>query len=95
MGDYCAQAMVTSACVVMQGQNLSLVPGAVSTVFVAGVGEVDASLYRDLRAQGEGMCQHLVAQCQSEWNGAPCRTARRLYGGAATVTPVAARGADL
>lgn len=96
MADYCTQAMVTSACVVMRGQNASLVPDTASTVFVAGIGEVDAALYRDLRAQGEGMCQHLLDQCRSDWDGAPCRTARRLYGGAAlSSTLLSPQGAGL
>ncbi|KPF66781.1 hypothetical protein IP84_14815 [beta proteobacterium AAP99] len=75
----CVQAMVSSTCRVMQGQGVSLVPKDAQTVFVAGIGPIDASLYGSLREQGEGMCQHLADVCTKDWAGNPCQTARKLY----------------
>lgn len=75
----CVNAMVSSTCRVMQGQGLSLVPKDAQTVFVAGIGPIDAALYRSLREQGDGMCQHLATVCEKDWAGAQCQTARKLY----------------
>lgn len=75
----CVQAMVSSTCRVMQGQGVSLIPKDAQTVFVAGIGPIDASLYRTLREQGEGMCQHLASVCERGWAGNQCVTARKLY----------------
>lgn len=75
----CVQAMVASTCRIMQGPQTAQLPAGIQTILVAGVGPVDASLYRRLWQQGDAMCQHLVDQCQRDWEGAPCHTARRLY----------------
>jgi hypothetical protein len=47
------------------------------------VGRVDAASYRALREAGEGMCAQVQTACSSRWDGAPCRTARALWGGVA------------
>lgn len=80
LGAQCVQTMVASTCRVMQGQDASALPAGVETVLVAGVGPIRADLYRSLREQGEGMCRHLVSQCQRDWEGSACQTARALYG---------------
>lgn len=63
----------------MQGQGLSLIPKDTQTEFVAGIGPIDAALYRTLREQGEGMCQHLAGSCEKNWAGNACQTERKLY----------------
>lgn len=77
--DGCVAAMVKSACVAMNDKSP---PPTGDVVLVAGVGPVDARAYRALREAGEGMCAHVQASCGTQWEGAPCRTARALWGGA-------------
>jgi hypothetical protein len=50
-------------------------------VLIAGVGRVDAKAYRALREAGEGMCAQVQTTCGAAWEGAPCHTARALWGG--------------
>jgi hypothetical protein len=76
----CVDAMLRSTCRVLNDK--SEVP-ATEVVFIAGVGRVDAKAYRALREAGEGMCAQVQAACGSAWDGAPCRTARALWGGPA------------
>jgi hypothetical protein len=76
----CLDAMLRSTCRVLNDKT-DLPPSEV--VLIAGVGRVDAKAYRALRESGEGMCAQVQASCGSAWDGAPCRTARALWGGAA------------
>jgi hypothetical protein len=76
----CVQEMLRSTCRVLNDK--SDVPVS-EVVLIAGVGRVDAASYRALREAGEGMCAQVQAACSSLWEGAPCRTARALWGGAA------------
>jgi uncharacterized iron-regulated membrane protein len=78
----CTADMVAQTCRVMQGPAMQLIPADAHTVFVAGLGPMPAELYRQLRDQGQGMCEPLKAACQQDWSGSTCRTARTLYGGA-------------
>lgn len=72
----CVEAMVRSTCQVMAGNTPGL---AASTVFVAGVGPVDASAYRALRASGDAMCAAVRQSCAVDWEAPACRTARALW----------------
>ena len=74
----CVQAMLRSACVAMNDK--SDLPAS-EVVLIAGVGRVDAKAYRALREAGEGMCAQVQTSCGTAWEGAPCRTARALWGG--------------
>ena len=73
----CVEEMIRSTCKVMG--NPQPLPGATS-VFVAGVGPVDAAYYLELRASGDAMCAVVRQACQADWDGPRCRTARGLYG---------------
>ncbi len=72
----CIEAMLRSTCSVMSGPQAS---EAAEVVFVAGVGAVDATAYRALRASGEAMCSLVRQSCETAWGGGPCRTARSLW----------------
>ena len=72
----CVEAMLRSTCQVMNG---SAAAQAASVVFVAGVGPVDATAYRELRASGEAMCGVVRNACRRDWDGAQCKTARGLW----------------
>ena len=74
----CVEAMLRSTCRAMNDK--SELPTS-EVVLIAGVGRVDAKAYRALREAGEGMCEQVQTSCGSAWEGAPCRTARALWGG--------------
>ena len=76
----CVTAMLRSACQAMNDK--SELPAS-EVVLIAGVGRVDAKAYRALREAGEGMCAQVQTSCGALWEGAPCRTARALWGGPA------------
>jgi hypothetical protein len=77
----CTEAMLRSTCRVLNDKSTDAPPSEV--VLIAGVGRVDAKSYRALREAGDGMCDQVQASCGAAWEGAPCRTARALWGGAA------------
>jgi len=74
----CIEAMLRSSCRAMNDK--SDLPAS-EVVLIAGVGRVDAKAYRALREAGEGMCEQVKTSCGTAWEGAPCRTARALWGG--------------
>ncbi len=74
----CVTAMLRSACLAMNDKSELPVS---EVVLIAGVGRVDAKSYRALREAGEGMCAQVQSSCGAAWEGAPCRTARALWGG--------------
>lgn len=76
----CVQDMIRQTCRVM-GTAGAPSDGTQGQLFVAGVGAIDAALYRELRDQGDTMCSVVRRHCVQAWHGAPCRTARALYGG--------------
>jgi hypothetical protein len=78
----CTADMVAQTCRVMQGPATSLIPKDTQTVFVAGLGPMSAELYRELRENGQSMCEPLKVACEQDWSGPTCRTARSLYGAA-------------
>ena len=75
----CVQAMLRSTCRVSNDKSTAA-PTA-KTVFVAGVGQVDAASYQKLRAAGEAMCTDVRKACSANWSSATCRTGRSLWGG--------------
>jgi hypothetical protein len=74
----CVEAMLRSTCQAMNDKSDLPVS---EVVLIAGVGRVDAKAYRALREAGEGMCAQVQTSCGAAWEGAPCRTARALWGG--------------
>jgi hypothetical protein len=75
----CVQAMVSNTCRVMQGAGQSLVQPGVETIFVAGIGPIDAKLYASLRESGQAMCDNVRRVCEQDWQGNACKTAQALY----------------
>ncbi|TAG28024.1 MAG: hypothetical protein EAZ37_03195 [Burkholderiales bacterium] len=75
----CVQDMLSNTCKVMgsAANQVSAQPGEL--VFIAGVGTVDAVEYAALHAAGEAMCSVVTNACINNWEGAQCRTGRRLY----------------
>lgn len=74
----CVEAMLRSTCRALNDKSELPVS---DVVLIAGVGRVDAKAYRALREAGEGMCLQVQTSCGAAWEGAPCRTARALWGG--------------
>lgn len=75
---HCVTAMVQSTCRVVNDKSGPPPPEA-QTVFVAGVGPVDAAAYNAIRAAGDAMCSTVKTACLQAWDGPQCRTARGLW----------------
>lgn len=76
----CLAAMRDATCAVMRGQSLDTLPEDTRSVLIAGVGAVDAEIYRTLRGRGDSMCALVRAECTERAAGPLCRTAVSLYG---------------
>ena len=74
----CTDEMLRSTCKVANDTSSAAAPAAAS-VFVAGVGQIDAASYQSLRAAGDAMCGQVRSACTAAWSGAACRTARSLW----------------
>lgn len=79
----CVLDMLRQTCRVMSPAEAAS-PQDREPVFVAGLGPVDATVYAELRASGSAMCDTVRERCAADWAGPACRTARALYGGAAS-----------
>ncbi len=75
----CVSDMLASTCKVMGASTVKVTAKPGELVFVAGVGAIDAIEYQALYAAGDAMCTVVRQACQSAWEGAQCKTARRLY----------------
>ncbi len=75
----CSQAMVANTCRVMQSVSPALIPEGANTVMVAGVGRIDAELYKQLRSNSDSMCEAISRSCELSWDSESCKTARALY----------------
>jgi hypothetical protein len=84
----CEAAMLTGVCGVMNGPQENGAGATASPavsqepaerIFVAGHGEIDPDLYKRLRSYGDGMCKEVQRDCEADWRGESCRTARALY----------------
>ena len=74
----CVEEMLRSTCKVSNDTSSAAAPAA-SSVFVAGVGQIDAASYQTLRAAGDAMCGQVRKACAANWSDAACRTARSLW----------------
>ena len=75
----CQIAMVKDVCGIMTS---SIPAGNVrnaARLFIAGVGEVDASVFNRLRDAGDKMCGEVETECATNWAGAGCKIARAMY----------------
>jgi hypothetical protein len=72
----CVQEMLRSTCRVANDKTAA---APASSVFVAGVGQIDAASYQSLRAAGDAMCSLMREGCTKDWSGSACRTARSLW----------------
>lgn len=74
----CVEAMTREVCVAQKDQTNSSAPAA-SQVFVAGVGQIDAQAYSEIRSSGEAMCSLVKTRCSGGWNGSACVAARSIW----------------
>lgn len=82
----CMDAMVRSTCVAT-GSSGSGPSAAASTVFIAGVGSVDAQSYREIREAGDAMCRMVRNSCIADPSSPQCSTASALWSSAAPAVP--------
>jgi hypothetical protein len=69
----CVLEMLRSTCRVANDKS------PMPSVFVAGVGQIDAVSYQSLRAAGDAMCTLVRDGCTKDWAGPACRTSRSLW----------------
>lgn len=74
----CTEDMVRQTCRVMGAPNGAKVADG-TVIFVAGIGAIEASVYNELRASGDAMCQTVRQACTTNPSGPACRTAKALY----------------
>lgn len=72
----CQFAMLRDVCTVMKSSAPNVIVGR---LFIAGIGEVDAQVFSQLRAAGQSMCQELAIECEKDWSGQACRIGKALY----------------
>lgn len=74
----CVEAMAREVCVAQKDHANSSSPAA-SQVFVAGVGQIDAQAYNEIRSSGEAMCGLVKTRCSGGWNDSACVAARSIW----------------
>lgn len=77
----CVAQMVSATC--LAASDASALAGRGRTVFLAGVGAIDAQAYDALRQQGDAMCAVALAACRADAASPACSVARQLWGGRA------------
>ena len=75
----CQTAMSKDVCGIMTSSKAIGNGGNTERLFIAGVGEVDASVFNRLREAGDKMCGEVETECSANWAGAGCKIARAMY----------------
>ena len=75
----CQTAMVKDVCGIMTSSKPDGNERSTERLFIAGIGEVDASAFNRLREAGDKMCGEVETECAANWAGAGCKIARAMY----------------
>ena len=75
----CQTAMIKDVCGIMTSSKPAANGRDTERLFIAGVGEVDASVFNRLREAGDKMCGEVETECSANWAGAGCKIARAMY----------------
>ena len=75
----CQTAMIKDVCGIMTSSKPALNGLNTERLFIAGLGEVDASVFNRLREAGDKMCGEVETECSANWAGAGCKIARAMY----------------
>ena len=75
----CVEEMLRSTCKVSNDSSSRAALAPPASVFVAGVGQIDAASYQSLRAAGDAMCDLVRQSCTAAWSGSACQTSRSLW----------------
>ena len=75
----CQTAMIKDVCGIMTSSKPAGNGGTTERLFIAGVGEVDASVFNRLREAGDKMCGEVETECVANWAGAGCKIAQAMY----------------
>lgn len=84
MAQRCIEQMISDTCRAARDTSPPSAAGGADVVFVAGIGMIDGAAYDALRSNGEAMCSAAVGACRRDAASATCRTARQLWGEAAS-----------
>ena len=75
----CQTAMIKDVCGIMTSSKPVGDGRDTERLFIAGVGEVDASVFKRLRGAGDKMCGEVETECSANWASAGCKIARAMY----------------
>ena len=75
----CQIAMVKDVCGIMTSSKPDGNERSTERLFIAGIGEVDASAFNRLREAGDKMCGEVETECLANWTGAGCKIAKAMY----------------
>ena len=75
----CQIAMIKDVCGITNSSSSEGRERNTERLFIAGVGEVDASAFNRLRDAGDKMCGEVETECAANWAGAGCKIARAMY----------------
>ena len=75
----CQTAMIKDVCGIMTSSKPAGNGRETERLFIAGVGEVDASVFNRLRDAGDKMCGEVETECAANWAGAGCKIAQAMY----------------
>jgi len=75
----CVAEMLRSTCKVTNDGTPRAASSPLASVFIAGVGQVDAASYQSLRDAGDAMCMLVRQSCTKAWSGSACKTSRSLW----------------
>ena len=74
----CLASMKNNTCVIMLGPQLEFLKTTDKNVLIAGFGEVETRIYRQIR-DNPFMCDEVKSNCESNLNAPVCLLAQSLY----------------
>ena len=75
----CQTAMIKDVCGIMTSSKPVGDGRDTERLFIAGVGEVDASVFNRLREAGDKMSRDVETECSTNWVGEGCKIARAMH----------------
>ena len=75
----CQTAMARDVCGIMTSSKSAGNGRNTERLFIAGIGEVDASVFNRLREAGDKMCGEVETECVINWVSAGCKIAQAMY----------------
>ena len=74
----CLLSMKNNTCTIMLGPQLEFLKSTDKIVLIAGFGEVETRIYRQIR-DNPFMCEEIKNHCNSDLNSSVCSLAKSMY----------------